>query len=341
MLQQTQVKTVIPYWERWLRELPDIAALADASEDRVLKLWEGLGYYSRARNLRLAARVVRERHGGRFPRELTALRELPGIGPYTAGAIASIAFNQPAPILDGNVIRILTRLGALRGNPREKRLNQRLWKIAEDVVAEAARIPGTRPGRNCSDLNQALMELGATVCSPQTPACSVCSVADHCVAHRLRQEEKFPQTALRPAVELRRFVVVVLLRDRRLLVQQRPSGVVNAGLWEFPQLELTDPTVEGRSAAAGWLKLKPARFDLLPAIRHSITRYRIHLEVVRARLGRPRVPVEGKASRWVTPAELDHLTLTAAHRRIARWVAPTAESAVAQVFSLPVERPFS
>lgn len=320
MLQQTQVKTVIPYWERWLSELPDIAALASASEDRVLKLWEGLGYYSRARNLRSAAGIILERHGGRFPRELTALRALPGIGPYTAGAIASIAFNQPAPILDGNVIRILTRLGALKGNPREKRLNQQLWQRAEDLVTEAARIPGRRGRRNCSDLNQALMELGATICSPRAPACPSCPVAEHCVAHRLHREEAFPQAAARPAVELRRFVVAVLQRDRRLLVRQRPPGGVNAGLWEFPQLELTDPVAEGRNAAARWLNLKPARFDPLPAIQHTITRYRIHLDVVRAKLGRQPIPLEEKGSRWVTLAELDHLTLTAAHRRIARWV---------------------
>src|SRR2546425_303209 len=155
MLQQTQVKTVIPYWQRWMRRLPDVRALARARPDAVLKLWEGLGYYLRARNLHQAARTIVDQHGGRFPEQFDEVLALPGIGRYTAGAICSIAFNQPTPVLDGNVIRVLTRWFGITTNPREKSTNKKLWELAEQLVVNAAKLPGKQ---NCSQLNQALME---------------------------------------------------------------------------------------------------------------------------------------------------------------------------------------
>ena len=139
MLQQTQVKTVIPFWERWLRELPTIAAAANARSDKLHKLWEGLGYYTRVRNLQKAAQVIIQRHGGKFPERFADVLALPGIGRYTAGAICSIAFNQPTPILDGNVIRVLTRIFGIAENPKEKITNERLWKLAEQLVVQASR----------------------------------------------------------------------------------------------------------------------------------------------------------------------------------------------------------
>src|SRR5438552_2719593 len=157
MLQQTQVKTVLPYWERWMQALPDIESLAKARTETIHKLWEGLGYYTRVRNLQKAAQVIMEIHGGRFPRDFEAVLALPGIGRYTAGAICSIAFNQPKPILDGNVIRVLTRLFGIGGNPRETQVRSKLWEIAHELVVEAAQTPAL--------LNQSLMELGALICS--------------------------------------------------------------------------------------------------------------------------------------------------------------------------------
>ncbi len=138
MLQQTQVKTVMPYWKRWMRALPNLSALARAKPERLHKLWEGLGYYTRVRNLQRAAQCIREEHDGKFPRDFDDVLALPGVGPYTAGAICSIAFNQPKPILDGNVIRVLARLYGIAGNPRERKTNSRLWRIAEELVLQAA-----------------------------------------------------------------------------------------------------------------------------------------------------------------------------------------------------------
>ncbi|HUA67417.1 MAG TPA: A/G-specific adenine glycosylase, partial [Candidatus Saccharimonadales bacterium] len=168
MLQQTQVKTVIPYWKRWRRELPTIKTVAGASADKIHKLWEGLGYYTRARNLQKAARQVITKHGGKFPENFDDILALPGIGRYTAGAICSIAFNQPMPILDGNVIRVLTRIFGIVENPKEKKTNARLWQLAEELVRRAVPSPPRRGGNTTpyhSFLNQSLMELGALVCT--------------------------------------------------------------------------------------------------------------------------------------------------------------------------------
>ena len=170
MLQQTQVATVIPYYHRFLEQFPTPAALADADEQQVLRLWQGLGYYSRARNLRRAAQRIVAEHGGKVPDRLDKLLMLPGIGRYTAGAIASIAFGKRAPILDGNVQRVLCRLDAIKGDPRERMVNQTLWKRAEEIL----------PQKRVGDFNSALMELGATVCIPRGPRCLTCPVADHC-----------------------------------------------------------------------------------------------------------------------------------------------------------------
>ena len=175
MLQQTQVATVIPYWKRWMRALPNVQKLARAKSERVLKLWEGLGYYSRARNLQAASKEIVKNHDGQFPRDPETIRTLPGIGRYTVGAISSIAFGLPQPIVDGNVTRILTRIFGIRENPKDKATHGHLWSLAETLVTKAS---------DCSALNQSLMELGATVCTPRQPTCAACPVARSCVARR-------------------------------------------------------------------------------------------------------------------------------------------------------------
>ncbi|MEK7706965.1 MAG: A/G-specific adenine glycosylase, partial [Verrucomicrobiota bacterium] len=208
MLQQTQVKTVIPYWERWMRELPTVHAAAKASPAKLHKLWEGLGYYTRVRNLQRAAQQIitphapfsksRRRRGNesqtakkletshvvsyKFPENFDDILALPGIGRYTAGAIASMAFNQPHSILDGNVIRVLTRLFGIATNPREKKTNAQLWRIAEELVVHATR--NTQHVAACSHLNQSLMELGALICTPRSPNCPACPAQKLCVAFR-------------------------------------------------------------------------------------------------------------------------------------------------------------
>ena len=308
MLQQTQVKTVVPYWRRWMRALPDMAAVARAKPERLHKLWEGLGYYARVRNLQKAAQLIVEKHGGRFPEEFERVLELPGIGRYTAGAICSIAFNQPKPILDGNVARVLTRLFGVAGNPREKETNTRLWEIAEELVRRAA-----KP----SDLNQALMELGALVCTPREPRCGVCPVAVHCVAYRQGRVQELPSLGQRVRAMPRRFVAFVARKGGRLLVRQRPAGVVNAHLWEFPNAELGPDDSGLRRAARRVLGLRPKTLQPLCVIKHSITRYRITLEVFRV-AGNQRVGAAPAKGRWVREKELSQLAFASAHKKILR-----------------------
>lgn len=332
MLQQTQVKTVIPYWERWMRSLPDVPALAKASEARILKLWEGLGYYTRARNLQRAAREILARHGGKIPDRREDLLTLPGIGRYTAGAISSIAFNQPAPILDGNVIRVLSRVFAIRGNPRERTTNQRLWQLAATLVATAA---DTRRPDACSHLNQALMELGALVCMPRQADCPACPCRRLCGARRDGLVDRLPNLAPRPRTTARHFFVFVFADRRRWLVRQRPAGQVNAGLWEFPTVEAS-PTTRPREAVAGLLSGSPGisrdsgnqPFNLTPLGKVScgITRYRLTLEcyaVTPARSSRLPCPVPAHLGRWRSVRSLDDLAFSSGQRAVLRLARKT------------------
>ncbi len=286
MLQQTQVATVIPYYERWMRELPTIEALAKAREEKILKLWEGLGYYSRARNLHRAAREIQANRAGAFPTEFEQVLALPGVGRYTAGAICSIAFNQPTPILDGNVARVLARLFLLPGDPRKAKISGKFWEKAEALVrcvhelGQTEKLAKNRP-RACSSLNQSLMELGALICTPAKPLCVKCPVASLCRAHNDGLVDRFPQRASRPTTVKRREVVFVVRRSGRILLRRRPTGAVNAGFFELPAVELS-PKVPTAAAAARKLGLKLSGKGPLCRVQHTITRFRIHVEACEA-----------------------------------------------------------
>jgi A/G-specific adenine glycosylase len=284
MLQQTQVKTVVPYWERWMRKLPTIKALAGAKQITIHKLWEGLGYYTRVRNLQKAAQHIGARHGGMFPEKFEDIFALPGIGRYTAGAIASIAFNQPTPILDGNVIRVLTRLHGIGQDPREPKTNARLWRLAEELVSYADSMNSRRrkagPDFVCSHLNQSLMELGALICTPRSPNCSTCPVAKHCVAFLRNGVAKFPHRNQRAAITERRFIAFIVEQQGRFLVRQRDAKVVNAQLWEFPNREVT-PEDSVEALAQKIFKSSTGMEGKLFEVKHSITRYRITTEAWR------------------------------------------------------------
>lgn len=329
MLQQTQVKTVIPYWERWMRVLPTIESLARVKSQRLHKLWEGLGYYSRVRNLQKAARLIVERHGGRFPDRFEEVLALPGVGRYTAGAICSMAFNQPTPVLDGNVTRVLTRLYCVRANSRAPKTRERLWKLAQALVREASRgcldTPETcgRPaGANagpCSALNQALMELGATVCIPRNPKCELCPVSPQCQARARGWENRLPKPGRTVAAIRRRQLAFVVERNGRYLVRRRPDGGVNARLWEFPNSDANGGAKPGAMARAT-LGAAPRRLRRLLLLQHSITRYLIQLEVyygVECAAGR----VQSGRGRWLTLKQMRHLPFAAAHGRIVRELA--------------------
>jgi A/G-specific adenine glycosylase len=314
MLQQTQVKTVIPYWQRWMRHLPDVRALARARPDAVLKLWEGLGYYLRARNLQKAALTIVDRHGGRFPEKFDEWVALPGIGRYTAGAICSIAFDQATPILDGNAIRVLTRLFGIAENPRQRETNVRLWKLAQDLVRAAAR--RRRPGqRNCSHLNQSLMELGAVICTPRQPKCPLCPVRKHCVAGREKRTDEIPNPGPQPATTERRFAAFVVEKTGCFLVRRRPASVVNAHLWEFPNAELAGSRTEGRQLAEKLFRSRPFALKPLHRVRHTITRYRITMDVFRVEFGSG-TPRANENGRWCSLPVLRKLPFPSAHRKI-------------------------
>lgn len=334
MLQQTQVKTVLPYWERWMRALPDVHAVARASSATLHKLWEGLGYYGRVRSLQRAARRIVAEHGGCFPERFEELLALPGVGRYTAGAIASIAFDQPRPVLDGNVTRVLARLFGVGGDPRRTRINARLWRLAETLVQQAAALKTWQ--RPCSQFNQALMELGALVCTPRAPDCAACPLRRACVAFRTGRPEAFAvrRRAARP--ERRRLLVLVLNRRGRFLVRQRPPTGVNAHLWEFPNAELAN---NNNSSAPPYAAVEralwngspvdpsgrpartspPLRLTRMTTLHHTITRYRITVEVYRARTPSP---VPRWPGRWLLPRQLRRLPFAGAHRKILARLGP-------------------
>jgi len=327
---------VIPYWERWMQALPTIEVAAQAPSDQIHKLWEGLGYYTRVRNLQKAAQVIVGQHGGKFPEEFEAVLALPGIGRYTAGAICSIAFNQPTPILDGNVIRVLTRVFGIAENPKEKATNARLWELAGALVREAvghtetgggnysvgtkfsARTRKTAPGTGAvpraSFLNQSLMELGALICTPRNPQCLICPVQKVCEAFRQQRTEELPNLGERMVSTARGFMAFVLEHQGQVLVRQRPAGVVNAHLWEFPNMEHQGKNPDPAVIFREMFKVKPSVIRPLRVVKHSITRYRITLSAHYVSMAkRP----AGLAGAWVKLDQLPELAFAAAHKKIA------------------------
>ena len=322
MLQQTQVKTVIPYWSRWMEKLPTIASLAGAKEQAVLKLWEGLGYYSRARNLQKAAQLIVREYSGNFPNSHEVMLTLPGIGRYTAGAISSIAFNLPEPIVDGNVVRVLTRIHGITGNPRDKSVNGQIWGIARELVETAALknvagIPVNTP--RCSHLNQSLMELGALTCIPRQPRCAECPVRENCDAKRTGRTETIPNLGVRAKATNVSVAAFVVECNGKYLVRKRKTGEVNAGLWEFPNYELGTAELSVKELQELVFKREGLRIgEIVPLIKfkHSITRYRITLQAWSSKLSDTKKPSRTHNVSWISVAELFKLPFTSAHKKI-------------------------
>jgi A/G-specific adenine glycosylase len=268
MLQQTRIAAVLPYYERFLRNFRTVESLARGPQEKVLKLWSGLGYYSRARNLHRAAKEIVARHGGEFPRSPDAALALPGIGRYTAAAVLSIAYGQPFAVLDGNVARVLARLGAIRGDLRAPARWRRLGERAQDWLSQEA------PG----DWNQALMELGEVICTPQNPRCGACPVARSCRAHALRLTREIPAPRRKRApVKIR--IAAAILRDprgRTILVRDPGAhdDVLFSRMWQFPAVEVArDAETELAAHVRAVLQLngRPLRFEPLAAARHGVT----------------------------------------------------------------------
>ncbi|MCB8984078.1 MAG: A/G-specific adenine glycosylase [Ardenticatenaceae bacterium] len=315
MLQQTQIATVIPYYERWLARFPTVQDLAAASLDDVLKLWEGLGYYSRARHMHAAAqRVVADWHG-RFPTTAAHLQTLPGIGRYTAGAIASIAFDEPVPVLDGNVIRVLSRLTDLPDDVTQTAVKNHLWQLAAGLV------PPERPG----DYNQALMELGQTICLPQKPLCLLCPLAGLCLARQRGTQLERPVKPPRQRTPHYDVVAGIIWqdglgKDKQFLIAQRPLDGLLGGLWEFPG----GKQEAGESLPAALereieeeLALQIRVGDHLTSVKHAYTHFRITLHAFHAAYlgGQPQhLGVADHA--WVTLADLDRYAFAVTDRKI-------------------------
>ena len=312
MLQQTQVKTVIPFWSRWMQELPTIEAAAKVNPAKLHKLWEGLGYYTRVRNLQKAAQAIVTDHNGKFPVNYEAVLALPGIGRYTAGAICSIAFNQPTPILDGNVIRVLTRLFGIAENPKEKKTNAHLWQLAEELVRHSSPI-AHHSSLSCSQLNQSLMELGALICTPRNPQCLLCPVQKLCVAFKTGRTKQLPNLGKRAVATARHFLAFVIERDGKFLVRQRPEKVVNAHLWEFPSHETTGAPADAREILNSDFGLVVPEPEKVCTIKHSITCYRITVDAFRFSLKTNPSKIPGH---WKTTAQMQILAFTSAHRKI-------------------------
>jgi A/G-specific adenine glycosylase len=297
MLQQTQVATVVPYFLRFLERFPTFEALADAPQQEVLRLWQGLGYYSRARNLQAAARAVSRDLGGRLPADPGELLKLPGVGRYTAGAIASIAFGRRAPILDGNVMRVLCRVDKITADPRERKTQQDLWGRAEEIL----------PAKRVGDFNSALMELGATVCTPRNPQCLICPVRAHCEAAAAGVQEKIPARRKSRATPLVRRRTYCIVREDRFLIEQRPTKGRWAGMWQFV-------TVESDSAPV------PDNGRPLGTVSHGLTHRRYEFEVFLSAADDAIPHAADKPRRWVTEEELDSYPLPRPHLKMLELV---------------------
>ena len=310
MLQQTRVDTATPYFERFVARFPTVARLAAADLDDVLKLWEGLGYYSRARNLHRAARRVVGDHGGTVPADPDAFLALPGVGPYTAAAVLSLAFGEPLAVLDGNVVRVLTRAFAVGADAKAGRTRTALQALATRLLDR------DRPGR----WNESVMELGATVCTPRAPACPACPLAPVCRARALGEPEAFPVTSKRKPVPHYDVAVGLVMDGDRVLIQRRPDDAMLGGLWEFPGGKV-EP---GESAPAACVRELREELGIdvdveapVARVDHAYSHFRITMHAFRCRRtgGEPRTET-GEPWAWVPVDRLGDYAFPRANRHV-------------------------
>ena len=309
MLQQTQVDTVLPYYERWLKRFPNIEALAKADLDQVLKVWEGLGYYARARNLHKAAKSLIQENGGKFPDSYEEIRRLPGIGDYTAGALSSIAFGLPHPVLDGNVARFLCRLFAIRQDPKASETRRELWQLAGSLL------PQKEPG----DFNQALMELGAVVCLPDSPKCLLCPVSTLCEARKKGIELSIPIRTRKNPIPTVSVAIALLWKEGKLLIQRRPEQGLLGGLWEFPggKIEKNETPEEAlRRELKEELGVEMRIERPLAIVKHAYTHFRVILHPFEGHLQKGNPSLAPQKRRWVTPQRLKAFAFPTANRKI-------------------------
>ncbi len=324
MLQQTQVSTVVPYYQRFRERFPDIASLAAASEDEVLRLWSGLGYYSRARNLHRAAQLVVERHAGRFPSAPADIAALPGIGRSTAAAIAAFAFGARAAILDGNVKRVLARHFLVAGFPGERAVEQKLWALAEALV----------PARDNETYTQGLMDLGATVCTARDPQCTRCPLRETCGAYAGNRVADVPAPRPRKAVPTRRTAMLILRHGNDVMLEKRPSVGVWGGLWSFPELASGE---DGAALSARRYGCETGPIERLGVLRHGFTHFTLHITPLVAEVRRiaPRAAQPGIV--WLPIAEALGAAVPVPVRRLLRALGGSAAADQPTLFQEAVE----
>ncbi|MCU7842475.1 MAG: A/G-specific adenine glycosylase [Candidatus Thiodiazotropha sp. (ex Monitilora ramsayi)] len=305
MLQQTQVATVIPYFERFLGAFPDLDTLANASLDDVLHHWSGLGYYARARNLHRCAISIAEDFDSQFPCDQTTLESLPGIGRSTAGAIRSLACGQPAAILDGNVKRVLARHYAIEGWPGKSRVQKRLWDISERLT----------PEKQCAEYNQAMMDIGSMVCSRGRPACHQCPLQATCLAFAQGNPTAYPQSKPRRELPVKQACMVIVLNDRgEVLLEQRPPSGIWGGLWSLPECP---PDIPLNRWCSRYLSVEVDRQQLMSERRHSFTHFHLDITPVRVRIKNPRYSLMDEGNRvWYNLTQPDSRGLAAPVKRI-------------------------
>ncbi|HEX7813273.1 MAG TPA: A/G-specific adenine glycosylase [Burkholderiales bacterium] len=305
MLQQTQVSAVIPYFLRFLQRFPDIGGLAAAHEDEVLAVWSGLGYYARARNLHRAARLMAERHGGTFPRAFEDIVDLPGIGRSTAGAIAVFAFGGRHAILDGNVKRVLARHFGIEGFPGEKKVEGRLWAQAEALL----------PAEHVEAYTQGLMDLGATVCTRGRPACAVCPLQEDCAARRENRTAVLPSPRPRKPLPEKSTVMLILQRDREVLLEKRPAPGIWGGLWSFPEV---GDIGEAQSLSRQRFGALVTGEGSLPDVRHGFTHFALTIKPALLRVERMERRAHEPGHLWLTLDDAMGAAIPAPVREILR-----------------------
>ncbi len=306
MLQQTQVATVIPYYERFLARFPTMATLAAAPAESVMGLWSGLGYYARARNLHACAKAVMQEHGGEFPKDAEAIAGLPGIGRSTANSIAAFCFAARTPIMDGNVKRVLTRQFGIEGFPGQPAIERELWALAESLV----------PNKNVDIYNQAQMDLGSLVCTRSKPRCDACPVAANCVARLQARTAELPTRKEKRVIPEREVTLLMLVQNGKVLLEQRPPSGIWGGMLSLPELP------SGLSAAAdasdytkSTLSCTPGKWSSLPLLTHTFTHFRLHISTCRAEVKSRPHAAEG-TQRWLAFDELADAPLPAPIRQL-------------------------
>lgn len=298
MLQQTQVVTVIAYYQRFILSLPDIAALAAASEEKVLAHWSGLGYYARGRNLHRAAQLIVERFGGEFPRDFEQIRQLPGIGRSTAAAICALAFGERRAILDGNVKRVLARYCGIDGWPGDKKVEARLWEKAEALLPDSSASREGKDSGSDSDIatyTQALMDLGATICVRSRPKCDECPVHGDCVAFNKGRVNELPAPRPRKTVPERHAVMLLLMHGDDILLERRPGSGIWGGLWCLPQFD-------DEESARGWFLqsgMSALSGEKLEAFTHTFSHFKLHVTPLAIHLSGKPLSVAQPGQMWL------------------------------------------